>query len=80
MTAVQEHYRTRTEEHPGSRRRPRRGLTPTDVAVFRHQVEQALAAFQADVGYAVLIARAAVTITRKREAGQSRRDARELEA
>ena len=55
----------------------RRGYTAVDVAVFSHQIDQAMAAFQADVSYAVQMARAAVTIARKREVWQQRRDARD---
>lgn len=58
------------------RRRTRRGQTPTDIAAFRHAIDAAMDAFQADVSYAVQMARAAVTITRKREVWQARRDAR----
>jgi hypothetical protein len=52
----------------------RRGHTAVDVTVFRPIIEQALDAFQADVTYAVHMARAAVTIARKREIWQARRD------
>lgn len=58
-------------------RRPRRGVAPVDTAAFRHQIDQAMEAFQADVSYAVQMARAAVTIVRKREVWQARREARE---
>lgn len=57
-------------------RRPRNRTHPVDVAAFRHQIDQAMQAFQADVSYAVHMARAAVTIARKREVWQARRDAR----
>lgn len=57
-------------------RRPRRGAAPVDVAAFRHQIDQAMQAFQSDVSYAVQMARAAVTIARKREVWQARRDER----
>ncbi len=56
------------------RNRPRPG--PVDVSTFRPQIDQAMAAFQADVSYAVSMARAAVTIVRKREVWQARRDSR----
>lgn len=56
-------------------RRARRTLTPVDPALFRADVEQALRGFASDVSYAVAMARAAVTITRKREVWQGRRDA-----
>lgn len=61
----------------GYQRGHRRGHTAVDVTAFRHTVEQAMAAFQADVTYAVHMARAAVTITRKREVWQARRDTKE---
>ncbi len=54
-------------------RRPRTRITPVDTAVFRPQIEQAMKAFQQDVSYAVQMARAAVTIARKRQIGQARR-------
>jgi hypothetical protein len=57
-------------------RRLRNRTNPVDVAAFRHQIEQAMEAFQTDVSYAVHMARAAVTITRKREVWQARREAR----
>lgn len=57
-------------------RRTRKSLTPVDTGKFRTQIEAAVAAFEADVSYAVLMARAAVTIVRKREVWQARRDAR----
>lgn len=47
-------------------RRPRNRLNPVDVTHFRPQIEQAMTAFQADVSYAVQIARAAVNIGKKR--------------
>lgn len=56
----------------------RRGQTAAvDVRHFRAILDQAMEAFQSDVSYAVLMARAAVTITRKREVWQARRDARD---
>ena len=58
-------------------RRTRKSLTPVDTGRFRVQIEQAMKAFEADVSYAVLMARAAVTIVRKREVWQARRDARQ---
>lgn len=58
------------------RRKPRRP-SPVDVRIFAEEVENALGAFATDVTYAVLMARAAVTITRKREVWQARRDLRE---
>lgn len=61
---------------PTYRRRPRRGVVPIDITAFHHAVDAAMEAFQADVSYAVQMARAAVTITRKREVWQARRDAR----
>lgn len=57
-------------------RRTRNRINPVDVAHFRPQIDTALVAFQADVSYAVLMAKAAVTIVRKREVWQARRDAR----
>ncbi len=59
--------------------RTRRRYT-VDVARFRPQIDQAMAAFQEDVSYAVQMARAAVTINRKREVWQARREAREQNA
>ena len=58
-------------------RRARIRVTPVDTAAFRPQIEQAMKAFQQDVSYAVLMARAAVTIARKREIWQARREARQ---
>jgi hypothetical protein len=63
MTAPTRVRRTRTEA--------------VDTASFRPQIEQAMLAFTADVSYAVSMARAAVTIVRKRELWQARRDARQ---
>jgi hypothetical protein len=60
-------------------RRTRSRVNPVDVAAFRPAIDQAMEAFQADVSYAVLMARAAVTIVRKREVWQARRDARTAE-
>lgn len=54
----------------------RRGYPAVDVAVFRPHIDAAMEAFQADVSYAVLMARAAVTIVRKREVWHARREAR----
>lgn len=56
-------------------RRARNRINPVDVRRFRPQIDVAMEAFQHDVSYAVLIARAAVTITRKREVWQARRQA-----
>jgi hypothetical protein len=61
---------------PAYKRGHRRGYTAVDVAAFRHQIDQAMQAFESDVSYAVLMARAAVTIVKKREVWQARRDAR----
>ncbi len=55
----------------------RRGYTAVDVTAFQGPIEQAMQAFQDDVSYAVQMARAAVTITRKREVWQARREARQ---
>lgn len=55
-------------------RRARARINPVDVVTFRPVVDQAMTAFQADVSYAVHIARAAMTIVRKREVWQARRD------
>lgn len=52
-------------------------VNPVDVNHFRPMVDQAMEAFQADVSYAVHMARAAVTIVRKREVWQARREAKE---
>lgn len=57
-------------------RRTRARINPVDITRFRPLIDQAMDAFQADVSYAVHMARAAVTITRKREVWQARRDAR----
>lgn len=56
--------------------RVRHRILPVDIRQFRPQIDAAMEAFQNDVSYAVLMARAAVTITRKREVGQARRDSR----
>lgn len=61
---------------PSYRRRPRRATEVTDTRRFHIDIEKAMEAFQADVTYAVLMARAAVTITRKREVWQARREAK----
>lgn len=61
-------------------RRTRKHLTPVDTGLFRPQIEAAMKAFEDDVSYAVLMARAAVTIVRKREVWQARRDARNAQA
>lgn len=58
-------------------RRPRRGNTPVAVDTFREQIERALTAFNEDVTYSVLMARAAVTISRKRDVWQTRRELRD---
>jgi hypothetical protein len=58
-------------------RRPRTRVSPVDVSHFRPVVDQAMTAFQSDVSYAVHMARAAMTIVRKREVWQARRDAQE---
>ncbi len=47
---------------------------PVDVTPFRRDVDAAIAAFAEDVSYAVAMARAAVTITRKRAVWQQRRE------
>lgn len=59
------------------RRTSRNRINDIDAALFRPQIDQAMDAFQADVSYAVQMARAAVTIVRKREVWQARRDARQ---
>lgn len=58
----------------------RRGYAAVDVTAFRPTIEQAMEAFQNDVSYAVCMARAAVTIVKKREVWQARRDARDTGA
>lgn len=58
-------------------RRTRTRTNPVDVSTFSPVVDQAMHAFQADVSYAVHMARAAMTIVRKREVWQARRDAQE---
>ena len=60
-------------------RRPRKGSNPVDVESFCGLLDQAMKAFATDVSYAVLMARAAVTITRKREVWQQRRTLRQTE-
>lgn len=61
-------------------RRPRKGSNPVDISLFSDQIEQAMEAFKTDVSYAVLMARAAVTIVRKRAVWAARREQRiELE-
>ncbi len=50
---------------------------PVDLHAFGPHIEQAMNAFQQDVTYAVEMARAAITIARKREIWQARRDARQ---
>lgn len=62
-----------------ARRAPRRNQT-IDVTAFADDVADALAAFRTDVSYAVQMARAAVTINRKRAFWKARRDLREAEA
>lgn len=57
---------------PQVTRQQRRG--PVDVTRFHGEVRAAIDAFQIDVSYAVAMARAAVTITRKRAVWQQRRD------
>ncbi len=47
---------------------------PVDVSRFHADVQAALEAFGTDVSYCVAMARAAVTITRKRAVWQQRRD------
>lgn len=59
-------------------RRTRRGTTPVAVDKFTDHIDKALTAFRADATYSVLIARAAVTIARKREVWQQRRENRDL--
>lgn len=61
-------------------RRTRNRTNPVDIARFRPQIDRAMEAFQADVSYSVQMARAAVTITRKREVWQARRDARQTDS
>ena len=50
---------------------------PVDVTPFRRDVDAAIHAFGLDVSYAVSMARAAVTITRKRAVWQARRTEQE---
>jgi hypothetical protein len=59
-------------ERPAARVPRPRG--PVDVSRFHADVAAALEAFGTDVSYAVAMARAAVTITRKRAVWQQRRD------
>lgn len=60
----------------GFKRGHRRGYTAVDVTAFRPAIDAAMEAFESDVSYAVSMARAAVTIVKKREVWQARRDAR----
>ncbi len=53
-------------------RRPRRTSQPVAVGDFQDQVDKAITAFETDATYSVLMARAAVTIARKREIWQAR--------
>ena len=53
-----------------------RTRAPADLAAFTGHVQAARAAFGNDVSYAVAIARAAVTITRKRAIWSARRELR----
>lgn len=62
-------------------RRASRGARPSaDLDTFNDAIHGALAAFAQDVSYAVAMARAAVTITRKREILTARRELRAAEA
>ncbi len=63
---------TTTTCTPTVTRAQRRG--PVDVTRFHGDVHDAIEAFGIDVSYAVAMARAAVTITRKRAVWQQRRD------
>lgn len=78
MTAVMYPYQLAPADEmaPTFRRRPRRAATPHDIHRFHPDIDQAMEAFRADVSYAVQMARAAVTIVKKREVWQARRDAR----
>lgn len=58
-------------DEPNSR--PNRRSRPVDVELFTSVVNTSLAAFRTDVTYAVQMARAAVTIGRKREMWTQRR-------
>lgn len=58
---------------PQEPRRTNRRSRPVDVESFTTRVDAALTAFATDVNYAVLMARAAVTIGRKRELWLQRR-------
>ncbi len=60
------------------RRASRRGQ-PVDLILFADQVDAALLAFATDVSFAVEMARAAVTIDRKRRTWQARKDLRAAE-
>lgn len=61
---------------PITLRRVRSRINPVDVNHFKPVVDQAMEAFTEDVSYAVHMARAAVTIVRKREVWQARREAK----
>lgn len=65
-----------TQASVNLRRKPGRAVISADVSDFAPMVDKAMEAFCQDVSYAVLMARAAVTIIRKREVWQARRDAR----
>lgn len=58
---------------PQEPRRTNRRSRPVDAASFSTRVDTALTAFATDVNYAVQMARAAVTIGRKRELWLQRR-------
>ncbi len=62
----------------GVRRAPRR-LKPVDPTTFLPEIEAALAAFSADVTYAVEVATNAVTALRKRAVYAARREIRAAE-
>lgn len=67
---------TSTAPPPPPRVPPRvpRPRGPVDVTRYHRDVEAAIRAFGDDVSYAVAMARAAVTITRKRAVWQQRRE------
>jgi hypothetical protein len=66
--------------NPTPRRVPRPRAAPVDTACFADALNAAYLAFSGDVSYAVAMARAAVTIVRKRAVWQARRDTRQAEA
>lgn len=61
-------------EGPERPRKISRRSSPVDVESFLDEIDAALDAFSSDVSYACLMARSAVTIERKRQLWQVRRE------